>query len=306
MQMMWYLFKLFMSLGLGVVFAYIVGKKRFHTITIKFIDIVLYTLLFFMGVNTGLIPDITLQIAQIGLDALISTILVLLGCLTISWLLIILIPSAKTHRIHAKVGFDWDRLKMPLQLIGVVALGVAASLLTPLFSWFDGSLISPLLYVLLFLVGLQMVQHEVNLLPLLRSPMMLLAPLCTVLGTYLGALAIPIFTAYSLRESLALVSGFGWYTLSGVLLSDLGAPELGAVSFLSNLFRESASFIVIPLLSALPFSTLGGLSIAGATSMDVTLPILKKSFGDTIVPLAIVHGSVITLLAPFFIPLWYR
>jgi uncharacterized membrane protein YbjE (DUF340 family) len=126
-----------------------------------------------------------------------------------------------------------------------------------------------------------------------------------VLGTYLGALAIPLFTELSLRDSLAVVSGFGWYTLSGVLLSDLGSPQLGAISFLSNLFRESAAFVLIPLLASFSFPSIAGVTIAGATSMDVTLPLLKKSFSDSVVPLAIVHGGVITLLAPFLIPFWF-
>ena len=40
--------------------------------------------------------------------------------------------------------------------------------------------------------------------------------------------------------------------------------------------------------------------------MDVTLPLLKKSLGETIVPLAITHGVLMTLVAPLLIPLWFR
>jgi uncharacterized membrane protein YbjE (DUF340 family) len=136
--------------------------------------------------------------------------------------------------------------------------------------------------------------------------MMLLLPLSTILGTYLGALAIPLVTSYTLREGFALVSGFGWYSLSGVLISGMGMPHLGAVSFLSNLFRETLSFILIPLLATISHFTYSAVSIAGATSMDVTLPLLKKSLGETIVPLAITHGVLMTLVAPLLIPLWLK
>jgi len=166
-------------------------------------------------------------------------------------------------------------------------------------------MITIVLYLLLFFVGMQMVQHEVNIKPLLTSPLMLLLPLSTIVGTYIGALGIPLVTQYTLRESFTLVSGFGWYSLSGVLISGLGDPHLGAVSFLSNLFRESASFILIPLLATFPRISFSAVSIAGATTMDVTLPLLKKSLGDTVVPLAIMHGVLITLVAPFLIPLWF-
>jgi len=303
--MVWYLFRLFLSLGLGVFTALIFGKQRFHAATAFIIDCVLYGLLFFMGVNTGQIPNITAQIAQIGYTALISTILVVIGCIVLSLALAFYFRAAQGNIHREKVGFSWSRLKTPLLFISIVGLGVVASLETSLFTWFTSGFISPLLYLLLFFFGMQMVQHEVNLVPLLKSPLMLLTPLCTVFGTYLGALAIPFFTELSLRDSLAVVSGFGWYTLSGVLLSDLGAPDLGAISFLSNLFRESAAFILIPLLASFSFPSIAAVTIAGATSMDVTLPLLKKSFSDSVVPLAIVHGAVMTLLAPFLIPFWF-
>lgn len=303
--MAWYLSKLFFSLALGVLAAKMLGKHRFHKATAYILDGVLYGLLFFMGVNTGQIPDITTQIAQIGYTALVSAGLAVAGCIVLSLALAFYFRMAQGNLPREKVGFSWSRLKTPLVFISIVALGVIASLGTDFFVWFNSGFISPLLYLLLFFVGMQMVQHEVNLVPLLRSPLMVLTPLCTVFGTYLGALAIPLFTELSLRDSMAVVSGFGWYTLSGVLLSDLGSPELGAISFLSNLFRESAAFILIPLLASFSFPSIAGVTIAGATSMDVTLPLLKKSFSDSVVPLAIVHGGVITLLAPFLIPFWF-
>jgi uncharacterized membrane protein YbjE (DUF340 family) len=190
-------------------------------------------------------------------------------------------------------------------MIAIVVAGIVLSSLTDLFVWYDSSMITIVLYILLFLVGMQMVQHEVDLLSLVKSPLMLLLPVSTIVGTYLGALAIPLLTSYSLREALTLVSGFGWYSLSGVLISGLGDPQLGAVSFLSNLFRESLAFILIPLLATLSRTSFSAVSIAGATSMDVTLPLLKKSLGETVVPLAIAHGVAMTLVAPFLIPLWY-
>ena len=305
MQTAWYLFKLFACLGCGVGVAHIMGRDRFHAQTALVIDIVLCALLFFMGVNTGLIPDITGQISQIGFDAFISTVLVLAGCLVMAKLLSLVLVDTGVKHAYVRSPISWRRLKTPCLFIGAVGLGAIASLRTNWFSWFDGNIITGLLYVLLFLIGMQMVQNKVNVLPLFRSPLLLLVPLTTVVGTYLGALAIPLFTDYQLHEAFALASGFGWYTLSGVLLGDLGAPELGAVSFLSNLFRESAALVLIPVLGATTGAVYSGITIAGATSMDVTLPVLKKSFGDEVVPLAMVHGCVISLLAPFLIPLWY-
>ncbi|OHD66954.1 MAG: hypothetical protein A2101_02830, partial [Spirochaetes bacterium GWF2_52_7] len=296
---------LFLSLGLGALVAHLAGKQRFHKGTGKALDGILYSLLFLMGVNTARIPDIKSQIMQIGLDAIVATVLVTIGCIVTAVLLGLLLNRKVSPSQRVVQRITWDRLKTPVVMISIVIAGIAMALVTPWFDWFESSMITIILYLLLFLVGMQMVQHEVDLIPLLKSPLMFLLPLSTVLGTYLGALVFPLVSTYTLRDSLALVSGFGWYSLSGVLISSLGDPQLGAVSFLSNLFRESLAFILIPVVSALSHASFSAISIAGATSMDVTLPLLKKSLGDSVVPLAIAHGVIMTLLAPFLIPLWF-
>lgn len=306
MQTLWYLLRLFSSLALGSFVASLIGKQKFNKLTSILLDAILYSLLFFMGVNTAQIPNIGSQIVAMGYDALISTLLVVAGTIVSSFLLSLFLRNkvGRTERIRQEITLA--RLKTPLIMILLVVLGLLGAVITPLFNWFDSSLITYILYALLFLVGMQMVQHEVNLIPLLKSPLMLLLPLSSVVGTFLGALFIPFFCNYSIKQALALVSGFGWYSLSGVMISSLGDPHLGAVSFLSNLFRESFSFILIPLLATLSPISFSAISIAGATSMDITLPLLKKSLGERVVPLAIAHGVIMTLLAPLFIPLWMR
>ncbi len=306
MQTAWYLVKLGVSLLGGALFARLVGRQRFKKSATVVGDGVLYLLLMLMGVNTAQIPNITAQIAQMGLDALLATLFVLVGSIIMAGLLSLAVSRRASHTVRVRQKISWERLKTPFIMIGTVVVGFLIGFFTPFFDWFSSEMINPVLYLLLFVAGMQMVQNEVNLIPLLKSPMMLLLPLSTILGTYLGALAIPLVTSYTLREGFALVSGFGWYSLSGVLISGMGMPHLGAVSFLSNLFRETLSFILIPLLATFSHFTYSSVSIAGATSMDVTLPLLKKSLGETIVPLAITHGVLMTLVAPLLIPLWLK
>jgi len=306
MQTAWYLVKLGISLLGGALFARLVGRQRFKKSASVIGDSVLYLLLLLMGVNTAQIPNITGQIAQMGLDALLATLFVMVGSIVMAGLLSLAVSRRASHTVRVRQKISWERLKTPFIMIGTVVVGFLIGFFTPIFDWFSSEMINPVLYLLLFVVGMQMVQNEVNLFPLLKSPMMLLLPLSTILGTYLGALAIPLVTSYTLREGFALVSGFGWYSLSGVLISGMGMPHLGAVSFLSNLFRETLSFILIPLLATFSHFTYSAVSIAGATSMDVTLPLLKKSLGETIVPLAITHGVLMTLVAPLLIPLWLK
>ena len=305
MQTLWYLFRLFLCLALGAGIAKIAGKDSFHRPVEKILDGVLYVLLFFMGVNTGQVEGIQQELASMGLQALLATILTLAGSLLVSRLgSLFLAKYFSRLKQHKNIDISWNRLKTPLLLILIVSTGIMMSMLTEWFDWYDPFIVTILLYLLLFFVGMQMVFHRENLLPLLKSPLMVAVPLITVLGTYIGALAIPLVSSYTIKESMALASGFGWYSLSGILISDLGYPQLGAVSFMINLLREAFSFFLIPALAALGAKPHYAVSIAGATSMDVTLPLLKKSYSDEVVPLAIVHGSLITLLVPFLIPLW--
>jgi uncharacterized membrane protein YbjE (DUF340 family) len=60
--------------------------------------------------------------------------------------------------------------------------------------------------------------------------------------------------------------------------------------------------MLIPALIARHRSS--ALGICGATSMDFTLPVLQRAGGMEMVPAAIVHGFVMSLLAPVLIALF--
>ena len=191
----------------------------------------------------------------------------------------------------------------PLKLVALVIIGGLLAALTPAFSWFTDDVTAWLLYVLLFLVGMQMALGDVDIVSILKEPITLVLPFTTIVGTLLASGLGPLMTSLSLSEALAVGSGFGWYSLSGVLIADLGDPVLGSIAFLSNLFRESVAFIMIPLLAGYGRRH-AAVSVAGATSMDVTLPILEQYCGPEFVPLSLAHGVILTAIVPFLVPLF--
>ena len=68
--------------------------------------------------------------------------------------------------------------------------------------------------------------------------------------------------------------------------------------FFNDLSREILCLFMIPFFMRNFPSTAVGLG--GATSLDCTLPIIQKSGGMQVVPLAINFGFIVNLAAPLY------
>ncbi|WP_235801967.1 lysine exporter LysO family protein [Halopseudomonas pelagia] len=127
----------------------------------------------------------------------------------------------------------------------------------------------------------------------------LAVPAFVVVGSLLGAMVASWITGESLKTSFALSSGFGWFTLSSVLIGDTLGQTYGTMALMTDLFRE---LLAIVLLYAIgrhdPQVSIGS---AGATALDSTLPIIKQACSPDAVPMALVSGFLLTILAPVFI-----
>lgn len=299
---------------MGMLCARAVGLNRFQKSAAVLQTTLVWLLLFFMGVNTGGIEGITTQFGTIGLSALVLTLLGVAGTVVFSLAVSSIVTPSVGHegiaiakrKERSLLRRLYDIVKEPLVLVGIVVLGLTLRLSTPLFDWFQSSLVTYLLYTLLFFVGMGMVHKQISFKGVLADKSLFLLPFYTIAGTYLGALLAPLLTDYTIREVWGMLSGFGWYSLSGILISDLGFPILGSISFLANLLRESFSFFLIPL-----FGRLGkryyypAVCTAGATSMDVTLVLLSSHFGTRTMLGSIYHGVIMSLAAPILIPLFF-
>ena len=314
MDTLWYLAKLALALIMGMLCARAAGIDRFHKSAALLQTTLVWLLLFFMGVNTGGIEGITKEFGTIGVSALVLTLLGIGGTVLFSLVVSsIVTPTEQSEWIaiakrkeQSFIRRLYDIVKEPLILVGIVVLGLTLRLTTPLFDWFQSSLVTYLLYTLLFFVGMGMVHKRISFKGVFGDKSLFLLPLYTIAGTYLGALFAPLLTGYTVKEAWGMLSGFGWYSLSGILISDLGFPILGSISFLANLLRESFSFFLIPF-----FGRLGkryyhpAVCTAGATSMDVTLVLLSSHFGTRTMLGSIYHGVVMSLAAPILIPLFF-
>lgn len=163
-----------------------------------------------------------------------------------------------------------------------------------------------ILYILMFIVGISVGTNKLVLKKIREYNLKILTiPIGIVLGTTLGGIICGIILNMPLKESVAVVSGMGWYSLSGILLTDLAGAQIGTISFLSNLMREILSFILIPFIAKY-FNYYTAIASAGATSEDTTLPMLIKYTSEEIVVIAIINGIICSALVPIVTPFFYK
>lgn len=133
------------------------------------------------------------------------------------------------------------------------------------------------------------------------NPRFLLLPIVTIVGTLIGCtIYYFIFPVRELTDYLAIGSGFGYYSLSSIFITEYRGIELGTLALLANILREIITLLLAPLLVR-HFGKLAIISSGGATTMDTTLPVIVNFSGRDFVILALFHGFVVDLAVPFLV-----
>ncbi|MEZ9004856.1 lysine exporter LysO family protein [Vibrio splendidus] len=208
---------------------------------------------------------------------------------------------------------DSSKKKLPLssmamesaKLILVVGSGLIAGLVLPIsLDWVDTAS-EWILFVLLFFIGIQLRNSGLTLRQILLNKHGMVIAITIIVTSMLGGVIAAYILDIPLFKALAMSSGFGWYSLAGILMGDAFGPVYGGASFMLELLRELVALVLIPvLIRSYPCTSIG---YAGATAMDFTLPVLQTTGGVRCVPIAIVSGFILSLLVPilmlFFVSL---
>ena len=185
-------------------------------------------------------------------------------------------------------------MKGSLIIVGFFVLGTLCGVfhLIPIDIVVDSKVSFYALCALMFSVGLS-VGNDPQTLKNFRSlnPRLIFLPIMTILGTLAGSAAVSlILTHRSLTDCLAVGSGFGYYSLSSIFITEYKGAELGTIALLANISRE--------------ILTLAPISAGGATTMDTTLPIITRTAGQQFVVVSIFHGFVVDFSVPFLVTLF--
>ncbi|MBY3788827.1 lysine exporter LysO family protein [Photobacterium carnosum] len=284
---------------LPLVLGYLIPIKK--TNIIEFINTqtsrLVLVILALMGLSLAGLDNLSQNLGQILLYTFTFFISIsVCNLLALPWL-DRLWPTPTSH-VHRKLPLA-KMMQESLKLVIVVALGLIIGLLLNVdLSWVEQAS-EHILLLLLFFVGIQLRNSGMTLRQIILNKKGVIIAAVILVTSLLGGVIAALLLDIPINNGLAMASGFGWYSLAGILIGDGLGSIYGGAAFLNELLREMLALMMIPLLiNRYPNTAIG---YAGATAMDFTLPVIQNSGGIRCVPIAIVSGFILSMLVPILI-----
>lgn len=142
-------------------------------------------------------------------------------------------------------------MKGSLIVVGFFVIGLLGGIEKMVPAWLlNGEVSFVALCGLLLFVGLGIglnpeMKKEVRSL----SPRMALLPVVTIIGSWFGALLIWTVLHRTLSDCMAINSGFAYYSLSSIFITEYRGAELGTIALLANIIREMLTLLGAPLMA---------------------------------------------------------
>lgn len=290
----------FVPLFLGYLFR--VTNPTISQIINRIVTACLYLILLIMGISLGQLDDLTTKLPQIAVTAFGLSAILHLSNIVMLMIYDKCYPITREGHQEQALLSRWKQLLDSLILCGTVAIG-------GLFGYFTkGVLNFPLtsstyvLVVMIFCVGIQLRNSGIPVREVFLNRRGIIISLIFIASGFIGGLMAAIVLDLTPAQALTFASGFGWYSLSSVLVNDAWGAMYGSIAFFNDLSREILCLFTIPFfMKRFPSTAIG---LAGATALDCTLPIIQKSGGIQVVPLAISFGFIINLAVPFLLALF--
>ena len=296
----------------GILFGHLLRKQNLWFVQ-PCVTAFIWLLLWLLGIEVGSNEMIMKSLHTLGLEALIITMAGTLASVTAAMYLWKNIEKRK-QKLDEKgenvIAHRPEQAANAWQGSVIIVLCFTAGVLCGLFHIIpfdttDSKLSLYALYALVFSAGMSMGSDPmmINRFRSLNKRLMLL-PLFTIVSTLLGTAVIGlILNNRPLTDYLAVGSGFGYYSLSSVLITEMRGAELGTIALLANICRELITMLFAPLLMRW-FGKLAPISAGGATSLDSTLPIIVRTCGNEFVMISFFHGFLVDFSVPFLVTLF--
>lgn len=287
----------FVPLFLGYLFR--VTNPTISHIINKIVTACLYLILLIMGISLGQLDDLTTKLPQIALTAFGLSAILQGSNIAALVLYDKFFPLVRDAHQEQQLPSRRKALIDSLILCGTVVVGGILGYLTKGLLAFPLTSSTYVLVVMIFCIGIQLRNSGIPVREVFLNRRGIVTSLIFIASGLIGGLIAATVLDITLVQALTFASGFGWYSLSSVLVNDAWGAMYGSIAFFNDLSREILCLFTIPFFMRLFPSTAIGL--AGATALDCTLPIIQKSGGIQVVPLAISFGFIINLAVPFLL-----
>lgn len=274
--------------------------------TDRMIRLGLYLLLIAMGLSLGNNEQIFLAIPSLGMKALVFCIM---SCL-ISIIMVVLWERLFIHRFIRPKGkarnFSIGKEgRMMLMLILCLGFGILAGR-----RWLGMPLNLPpwMFNIALFLICIGIgatIRASTRFLTHIKKGLWVYAivPVLITIGSLVGGLIAGLITGQNPVDSAAISGTMVFYSFASVIITKQSGFDVGLLALLSNILRELAMFALGPVLAR--YSDLAPLAVGGASTMDVTLPVIKRSLAEEYTVLAVFNGMVLSIVVPILLMLLY-
>ncbi|UOO82879.1 lysine exporter LysO family protein [Uruburuella testudinis] len=267
--------------------------KRWLPLVDKGLGWLVYLILLLIGVSLSQVENLGAQMQTI----ISATVLLFVCVIGLNLLVLMWFDRRYPWQVTGNGKKANVSIRGSLKQVGCVLLGFLAGNALPA-AWLPSeNLGTYCLMLLVLLVGVQLRSSGITLRQVLINKRGVQTCVLITLSSLAGGLLFAaLMPQVSWSKGLALASGFGWYSLSGIVMTEAYGPVWGSIALLNDLAREFFALVFIPLLMrGHPSAAVG---VGGATSLDFTLPVIQSSGGLAAVPLAISFGFVINVLAP--------
>lgn len=264
-----------------------------------------YLLLFVLGAGLGGDEKLLVSLPVLGAKGLVAAVLCVAGSIAGVCLLCVLglFPAAPVASRESEGSVSASPLSGTIRILFFFSLGIFLGYLEVLPALLtSGNAAMYALYILVFAVGIGL-GADLKAFRIVRDMhvKILLVPVVIVLGTGLGAAASAlILPAFSLHDAMLVGAGFGYYSLSSILIESSGNSSLASIALIANISREVITILGTPLMARF-FGGLSPVASAGAAAMDTTLPGIARFCGERYAVIAVFSGMSLTLLVPFLV-----
>ena len=303
-------------IGLVVVGAFLGSRKALRSRPLVWVGklqfAALMILIVTLGVNLGANDEVVSSLGQIGLAALVITVLAMAGsllCLTLLRRFVLKLDhsglprgseAAREEEAHHSGKADNS---LTFLIVIAVVLGMLAGrfVLPAAVTAHCGTVISFGLYLLLFMVGMDMGKQGTLLADIKTAGFqVLLVPVAVCAGSLAFAALAGLVLPLGVKDSMAAASGLGWYSLAPTLLAPYSLT-VSATAFLSNVLHELFAIVLAPIV-AQRFGYIETVALPGAAAMDTVLPVVVSATDQRMAIYSFTSGVILSLSVPLFIP----